>query len=462
MSIINFENIKITTMTVVVKINGNIYIENVFPLLPISKLDIPNNYKNNKKFKIPWPGREYAGCIFSCKYVGITRGLIKSKKTKSFRNSVGIDICTSAKNVSAKLAKDKIQMCGPSSEEMAMETAQHIITHLINIQNELDYISKNITARDEVIKWLIRETKGEKFMINAETQEIIKLENEEYIRDGIVHSGNGQIKYNYKETICKWEEGDKIGDNGIVLDSKGQPYYRIPNKREKKIGIYPYLKLGDEITINLNGDKIFKDDKGNKINKVVKIPLQVIEVFSLKIPKYFTENAQLPQNIDSRIAKFLIRYTQDYAYHHVYSDFLENFKNIDRIYDKSVVPSLGNLNIAMINYSYSLGMNIDRWNLTQLIDGYKNYKATYNNTTDHHVTISVPYVPDKSEIIKRKCHNVSFMIYKSGIVTQSGPSPQIMKDIYYDFMNFINNHRKEIKLNDDKPFSLKFKPISSE
>ena len=51
------------------------------------------------------------------------------------------------------------------------------------------------------------------------------------------------------------------------------------------------------------------------------------------------------------------------------------------------------------------------------------------------------------------------MIYKSGIVTQSGPSPNIMKGVYYEFMNFINSVRDEIKIKDNKPFNIKFKPL---
>jgi hypothetical protein len=493
-------------MTVVVEINGEVIKENVFPLLPVTRLEIDDSYKAPKKYKIPWPGKESAGCIFSCGFLGITRGLIKSNKKKSFRNSVGIDICTSTKNVAAKLSRDKIHMCGPNSTELALETAQYIVNHLLDIQKELDYISAHLHDRDEVIKWLIKETKGERFVINEETQEIIKLEEGEYIKGAVVHTKDGQTKYNYKEASYKSEEGDTINNQNIMTNKKGEPYYRLPSKREKKIITeYPLLVIGEEYKIEQ--DKTIRDAKGNKIHKYVKIPLRVVEVLSLKVPTCLQQSPlpdtttipttsqspdssqvgrfslNYPKNINVRIANFLVKYIQDYAYHHVFCEFLENFKDIDRVFipkpteghsnnDTSPTLSLGDMNIIMINYSYSLGMNVDRWALAQLIDGYsctknddhgsecRTYKATYNNTTDHHVTISVPYEADNNEIIKRKSHNVSFMVYKSGIVTQSGPSPAIMKNIYYDFMNFINEHREEIKLKDDKPFSIKFKPIS--
>lgn len=150
--IVDFENVKITTMTVVVNIEGEININNIFLLLPITKLNLTNVSKTGKKFKIPWPGPEHAGKIFSAKYSGINRGIIKKKKGNSFRNSIGIDICTSSKNIAAKLSKNNIHMCGPNSEALALETAEHIIDHVIRIQEEIDYMSEHSIDRDKVIQ----------------------------------------------------------------------------------------------------------------------------------------------------------------------------------------------------------------------------------------------------------------------------------------------------------------------
>ena len=414
MSIVDFDYLKITTMTVVADIIGDALIEYTFPLLPITKLDIPKSLTNSKKFKIPWPGPKYAGSIFSCKYINITRGIIKSNKIKSFRNSVGIDICTSDKNISAKLSKNKIHMCGATSEKVAIECAQHILDHLIKIQKELDYISEHQGERDTVINWLIRETKGEQFIINEETQDIIELEDGENIRNNIVYDIENKAKYNYKEVPFKWEDGDNINADNIFVNKYGQPYYRSLTKKEKKdkVMIYPMMKIDETLRINLDGDRIPTDDKKNKFNKVCRYPMKVMEVTSVKFPQSITRNEAgglvYPNGINTRIADFLINYISDYAYHHVLIDFFENFKEISQVYAKhedNGVPvelSVGKLNIAMINYSFSLNMNVDRWQLCQLIDGYKGFSATFNNSTDHHVTITVPYTPENNEIIKRK------------------------------------------------------------
>ena len=509
MSIMKFDNIKVTTMTAIVDLQGSAIIETAFPLLPITRLQLKETTKVTKKFKIPWPGKEYAGCIFAAKYSGVTRGIIKTATNKSFRNSVAIDICTSVKNVSAKLVKNKIHMCGPNSEALAIETAQHIVTHLVNIQKELDYSSEYVSERDEVIKWLIKETKGDHYIINEETQEIIELEPGETIRNSIIYDSEGNIKYAYKEIPFEWESGDNLNADKVIVNKYGQPYYRSLTKKEKKDGIlaYPLMKLASNVKMSSEKDGVPVDEKGIKFNKVYRCPLRVIEVTSVKYPpsvlKILKEEQKIsfPKHINSRIATFLLNYIPDYVYHHIFIDFLENYKEISRVYipaeisevspekviglnvsqsetyfTKILAPityssekeekkpiflplAVGDLNIAMINYSYSINMNVDRWALATLIDGQEGFTARYNNTTDHHVTITLPYEKDiKETIIRKHLACISFMVYKSGIVTQSGPSPAIMEPVYYKFMNVIERIRKDIEIRDGKPFNIKYVP----
>jgi hypothetical protein len=232
------------------------------------------------------------------------------------------------------------------------------------------------------------------------------------------------------------------------------------------------MQIGDIVKINSEDEGVPIDDKGNKFNKVCRFPLRVLEVISVKIPDSILENYKqenkiiFPKHINSRIASFLLNYVQDYAYHHILTDFLENFKDITRVYypKENEIPlsvlSVGGLNIAMINYSYSLKMNVDRWTLATLIDGQEGFSARYNNTTDHHVTITLPYEKNiKETIIRKHLACISFMVYKSGIVTQSGPSPAIMEPVYYQFMKIINRIKDQIEIKDGKPFSIKYVPI---
>lgn len=473
MSIVNFDNVKITTMTVILDLEGEAIIEAAFPLFPITRLDLNNISRTKKKLKIPWPGKQYAGSIFSAKFSNITRGIIKTTSNKSFRNSVAIDICTSEKNVSAKLVKNKIHMCGPNSTELAVEAGQHIINHLKNIQDELDYIGTHLHDRDETIKWLINETRGECFTINEDTQEIVKLEEGESIKNSVVYDKNGDVKYTYKEIPFKWEPGDNVNPDNVVVNKYGQPYFRSLTKREQKDGItnYPIMIVGDVVKIDSKGD-IPIDEKGNKFSKVCRVPLRVVEVTSVKIPKLILDSFEnkmrinYPTNVNPRIASFFLQYLQDYAYHNVLCEFFSSFKEISRVFipnSEEDILKIGNINIAMINYSYSLMMNVDRWALARLIDGHEGFQARYNNTTDHHVTVTLPYEKNEDETINRKGNtSISWMIYKSGIVTQSGPSPELMRPTYYKFMEFINSVRDQIGLKDGRVFKIKFKSSKSE
>lgn len=466
MTIVDFEHLKMTTMTAIIDLEGIVDIESAFPLLPVTKLEIPDMPRTSKKFKIPWPGKEHAGKIFSVKFQTVSRGISKTLSNKAFRNSISLDICTSEKNIAAKLSATNIHMCGPNSESVAYEAANLLIEHLKNLQVELDYINQHLKERDIVVKWLWDECKGTKYTINEETQEIVTLGPGETIRHGVVHE-NGRPKTTYKEYTFKWEDGDHIDKNGILVNKYKEPYFRALTKQEKKEGKkdYPVMRK-DECRLEL--DSIPLDPKGKKIIKIAKIPLKVMEVYSIRIPpsvKIDNEKMTFPEHLDERICRFLIRYIGDYAYHHVLCGFLNNFRDITKIYTPPANGELraGKINIAMANYSYSLNMKVDRWQLCQLIDGVDGFSARYNNTTDHHVTVTLPYTPEEGESIKRKslekCH--TFMVYKTGIVTQSGPHPRLMKDVYLQFMNFIESVRDKIRIDDDRPFNVKFKPSTS-
>jgi len=470
MSIVNFNNLKVTTMTVIVNLEGDAFIESAFPLLPITRLDLSKTNTSKKKFKIPWPGKEYAGKIFSVKFQGKTRGIVKSSSGKSFRNSVAVEICTSGKNISAKLVKNKIHMCGPTSRELAMETAEHIINHLYSLQQDLNYIHSHTKELNTVINWLENECKGEEYIINEETQEIIDLHETDYILNNVVYDSEGNVRYVFKETEFKWLQGDTINSENVIMDKHGHPYYRNLTNREKKDGLrdYPLMIIGENLVIPNEGDRVPTDLRGKKYKKVIRVPLRVRKVTSVKFPDCFHkgvegDNITYPEHVDQKIADFLIKYGQDYAYHSTFMDFLKSVKNLKQV----CTPNLGikDMNIAMINYSYTLKMNINRRKLSQLIDGYDGFDARYDNTTDHHVTITLPYeLPEGFESIKRKNKNLchTFMVYKSGIVTQSGPLPEIMEGAYYKFMGFIESVRDQIRLKSDKPFGIKYKPTSSE
>lgn len=458
MSVVDFEHLKVTTMTVIVKLKGRTTIGNVFPLLDITRLDLPPRIRTTKKFKIPFCG--IPGAILSAKFQNITRGIVKSKSKRSFLNSITIDICTSKKNISAKLSGEIIHMCGPNSRELAIETANHIIDHLLVIQGELDYINLDVTRKNEAIQWIKDNTVGDNYVIDSETQEIIELRDEDstIINDNIVDK-IGRVRTKDKEIpFDVWHDRDGVGDNNTVCNGN-KPYVVVTPKGEVQPAI-----LNENFFIKTetgeDGRTKYFFHSGDGIHPVkilIKVPIEVMRVKSIIIPKEYPDS--YPPTIDPRIVNFYIKYAPDFAYHHVYCQFLDSVKDIEEVTTPDL--AINQVNMAMINYSYSLGMSVDKWELANRINGRNGFISRYNNSTDHSVTISLPYKTNDGakktgRKNKKKCH--TFMVYKSGIVTQSGPQIDSMCKAYYLFMDTIMEIRDKI-IQENKPFNLKYRPI---
>lgn len=463
MSIVDFEYLKVTTMTVIVKLTGNAIIENAFPLLDITRLDLPPPLRPTKKYKIPYCG--IPGAILSAKFRDITRGIVKSSAKKSFLNSITIDICTSVKNINAKLSGGKIHMCGPNSEALAIETAEHIINHLLTLQEELDYIHADVEARDKAIQWLKDNCIGKDYIIDEETQEIIKLEDGEIIsdNDNTIIKSDGKSRLKEKVSSFKsWNIGDFVTDNSVICNKDKEPYTIVTSKGKKEQAVLNqnfFVKTEYDDMRNLTYK--FTDSTNNPINILTNTPIRVIKVNSVKIPEGYPD--KYPEDIDERIVNFYIKYASDFAYYHVYCQFLDSVKNITQVASSDL--GIETVDMAMINYSYSLGMSVDRWALVNAINGRNGFTARYCNSTDHSVTISLPYeVQEGSKTSVRRTNKPprhTFMVHKSGIVTQSGPNIDLMHGAYYLFMATIMQIKPMI-IQKNQPFNLKYIPKYTE
>lgn len=339
MSMIDFEHLKVTTMTVVMPLKGEVNLDNVFPLLEITRLDLPPQKRQTQKYKIPYCNVQ--GAILSARYKGSTRGIIKSQNKKFFLNAITIDLSTSEKNVNVKLSKSKMQMCGATSVELAKEASDHVINKLYKIQNDIEYINNNPIIRDETIKWIKSVTKGQEILLPPYTR-------------------------------------DEFQSESLLVHYMQIPE-EIPDHLDKKIALFFILQSPDFLIYE---DYCLQLDWICTLKEVISKPLEVIDVVKV-----------------------------------------------------------------MVNFNYDLGFNIDRWKLKQYIDGLNGFTARYENMIDHSVTIELPYdSSDDSKVTRRKdkvpCH--TFLVYKSGLVTQSGPNEELMCEAYYIFNDTINQLREKI------------------
>jgi hypothetical protein len=337
-------------MTLVIPLVGTVNLDAAFGLLPITRLNLPQPKRQPQKYKIPHCGNP--GAIFSLRYKGYVRGIIRSHSTKPFKNSITIDIATEKKNVSIKLSSTKIQMCGASSVEQGAEGANHIIHALMVIQDQLDYIQANRELAEATLEWIKNETRG------------------------------GPVE---------------------------------------------------------------RADEGGKADHSIRA----------------VTTMELPATVDGRIVNFLLRQQPDFLYH---SDFCSELDWILTLKQVATRPlEIQQVCKAMVNYNYDLGFHIDRYELVTRINGLNGFYARYDNAVEHNVTIELPYeVPAHHRAMRRKnkhpCH--TFLVYMSGLVTQSGPGEELMREAYYRFNATINSIREHI-MKPDIPRSLKYRKVTS-
>jgi hypothetical protein len=339
----DFEKLKVTTMTLVLYLEGNISIEEAFGLFKVTRIDLPTPKRVAQKFKIPHVAPP--GAVLSLRFRECIRGIIRSTSPTHFKNSITIDLSTKLKNVSIKLSKSKIQMCGASSVEQGIEGANYIIEHLLEIQDNLDYINSSDPSTSEIVNYT----------------------------------------FNYVKSI-----------------TKGRHILRKPYS-------------GEELSNQL--------------------------ILDNKIKKDFSLDDEI---INKRLAKFLLSKIDEFEY---YSMFVKEMEWIRSLKEVTTRPlKVKEVYKVMVNYNYDLGFTVNRFELARRMNGLNGFFARYTNSVEHNVTVELPYEVTGRKKIRKKnkipCH--TFLIYMSGLVTQSGPGEELMRDAYYKFYDTIRSIQNDV------------------
>ena len=203
-------------------------------------------------------------------------------------------------------------------------------------------------------------------------------------------------------------------------------------------------------------DWLKTNTKGREIARNV-VNNQKFDNITLSISKKFIDNIiikpenkpeDLPEDFDNEILNFLLPFIDDFVYHSDFCAKLDFISKIDTIVDDNI--QLKNIDEAMVNYNYSIGFEVNRTKLNNFIDGKYGFISRYNNALANSVTIELPYENANKAHIKRRKNKVphhTFLVYRSGSVTQSGPGGIIMSEAYYLFMKtiaeFLDVHQME-------------------
>ena len=186
-SIAEFDLLNPTLMVSAVSLKGHINIMKLFPLLEITQVALPEPKKQRKrkqpvtprsranskpaapkrqKIKKPYPGR--AGLIMGARHEGKIRGWPGG----FFKNCITMDLSTTVKNVSVKLAVNSMHICGASSEEMIMEAAQVCIDNVQRVENILQWIRHNHDLASSTVEWVLESTLGPEVLMTSDDKTV--------------------------------------------------------------------------------------------------------------------------------------------------------------------------------------------------------------------------------------------------------------------------------------------------
>jgi len=390
----HLKSLKVTTMTLIFQLDCKIDLNKIFFLIPITKIPYELVSKARIRYKIPHYNKP--GSILSMRYRGMTRGILRSTSGKHFKNSITLDLSLKEKNVNIKLCNSKtrqmgskMQMCGAKSLDQGMEGAKEVLNKISHIQDILNRVESNPEMKTKCIEHLhkaMEETSDPLWKYNPSTLSTIPANVLEAIQEEL-----------------QW----KLGNIS-------------PTKQGFEELIREYVQRFPEV---------------KNISSWVRESLTI-----LRNLKYNDPSEEEKKELDM---EYINLFLQEYEEIHSLDKFKEKIsfiENIGNLYD-------GNLNIsevskAMVNFNYSLGGPIDRFELMKHFNGKGNFYSHFDNSTEHYVTIELPYKvkdPSRKKKSKKPCH--TFLVYQSGLVTQSGPDEEMMKEAYLEFMAVYENVR---------------------
>jgi hypothetical protein len=383
----HLKSLKVTTMTLIFQLDCKIDLNKIFFLIPITKIPYELVSKARIRYKIPH--YEKAGSILSMRYRGMTRGILRSTSGKHFKNSITLDLSLKDKNVNIKLCNSKtreqgskMQMCGAKSLDQGMEGAREVLHKINKIQEILNRVESNPDLKRKCLDHLLRSVE--------ETS----------------------------EPLWKYTPSSHSSIPPTVLEVVQEEL------KTKLTELVPSKSSVDEL-VKIYSER-FKEVKsmGNWIRESLNI---------LRNLKYNDPTEQERAELDMEYVNLFL---QEYEEIHSMDKFREKvgfIENIGKLYEGEL--KIAEVSKAMVNFNYSLGGAIDRFELMKHFNGRGNFYSHFDNSTEHYVTVELPYVvkdPLKKKKSKKPCH--TFLVYQSGLVTQSGPDEDMMKEAYLEFM----------------------------
>lgn len=163
MEVVPFENLRVSTITMVARLEGNIDISEMmhFFIQVVPGLTVNKKRRSKSKSNVKLEKRGMPGSIYSVSGKNGTRGIICSASANHFRNVETLRIESSRKILCIKIAPSSIHITGATELADGEEAAQWAIHHITRAQQALDNRHSHPERTRKTVEWAAAQTKGE-------------------------------------------------------------------------------------------------------------------------------------------------------------------------------------------------------------------------------------------------------------------------------------------------------------
>lgn len=357
----------VTTITLIVEIEGFFNTGFVFGLLPVSKVQLA---LKNKRKKMRVRASEVVkdaeeGAIVSVRSMRDVRGLRRSSQSPAFQNSITIDVFIDGRIVSVKLSCDLVQLCGATSREQGEHAVEYLLAAIAQIQKLVAWKNDNVSQAEAVFRRVLADAR-------------------EWFHTGEEDDGN--------------TTGGECGPSSAsIADS--------PDLARKTWAEWSSLRM------------LKREPDAQLLYEFLSCRFEQLDSLGLFV-----------------------------------SD-LDWFRKLNFVADSDLaikaVDGVKAVKISMLNRKYDLGRRLDLFDLKCYIHQLESpFYAHYDSACEKFLIVerrgTVPLTGNFHR--RRENYFHTFMVYRSGVVTQSGVGDEDMDDVSRDFIAMISGYLRAISL----------------
>jgi len=397
----------ITTMTLIIEPEGTLDAKAIFGVLPISKAEVSTSKRRRRKLRaseVVINAEE--GAIVSVRWEYSVRGIRrykKSSKKKAFRHSVTIDVFFGGNVVSLKLPDGKIQLCGATSGQQGEDSVRYVFDLIRKIQELLDWQAANSREAGDVYRQLAADARSWYPSAEGGTGPSTAPGPRPSTVSGARIAPSELTELATPEGSARSDDSELSGELSELAEGPGD----AEGERDAVAGAGP------------PGSPRFR-------------------------PKSWAEwssAAMLKREAGAELLyDFLLCRREELTPYETFVLNLDWFRGLRRIYEGPL--TVKRTSCSMLNIHYPLGQEIDLHNLKCFIHNIEgtSFFAHYDQACEKFLNIEVRDTVPPGRFHRRSANYFhTFMVYRSGVVTQSGLGDERMGQMTREFVEMISD-----------------------